>query len=384
MAEVSCAIVGGGIAGASVAYHLSERGMDDVVVLERNAEPVTETTPKSFALFGMYGDETEYRLKQYAMGLYNRLATEHDIRYERIGHLSVATTEDVAERFEHATTEERNEVGIFATGYARTSLEYLPGGEVHETVFLPALDTSDVEGALYRPAIGYFDPVALAGAMLDGAKRNGVDIRTGATVNGVCVDDDGVTGVSIDGSELTAGSVVLAAGPWTVDLAKTAGVDLPLRHSLAPVLKLDAGDVAGTLPSVKHHETNYNVRGNADDDTIFLGHHQGGYDDGTRMTPDEVPSTVPDEVRAGGFDTLERLLPDLADATVVDEWVGVRSLTPDRKPIAGPTPVDGLSLIAFNTSGIQLSPGLGRLVAARLVKGRSGPLHEAVSLNRFN
>lgn len=384
MAEVSCAIVGGGIAGASVAYHLSEQGMDEVVVLERNAEPLMETTPKSFALFGMYGDETEYRLKQYAMELYNRLAVEHDIRYERIGHLSVATTDDVARKFERATKEEQIDVGIFATGHSRTSLEYLSGEEVHEQIFLPELETADVKGALYRPAIGYFDPLALARAMLDRAKTNGVEVRTNASVDGICTDEDGVTGVSLKQKELTADSVVLTAGPWTVDLAETAGVDLPLRHSLAPVLQLDADDVAGALPSVKHHESNYNVRGNAADDTVYLGHHQGGYADGTRMDPDEVPSSVPDDVRTGGFEILKRLMPNLADSPVVNEWVGVRSLTPDGKPIAGATSVDGLYVIAFNTSGIQLSPGLGRSVTSQLMDGPSDPLTEAISLDRFN
>lgn len=384
MSDVSCAIIGGGIAGASVAYHLSERGVDDVVLLERNADLISETTPKSFALFGMYGDKNQYQLKRYAMGLYNQFASEDEnIRFERIGHLSLATTEEVDQGFEQAVTENTDDLGIFATASSRTSLEYFPGTEIHESVFAPTLRTEDVEGALYRPAIGYFDPVALTRALLDRATRNGVDIQRNATVEEVSIKDGRVTGLSVDGTDLTVDEVVLAAGPWTADLAETAEASLPLRHSLAPVLVLDAAGQPQTTPSVKHHESKFNIRGHAADDTIYLGHHQGGYESGTRMNPDDVPSSVPESVRSNGFDVLKRLFPDLADASVVDEWVGVRSLTPDGNPIVGPTAVAGLSVVAFNSSGIQLAPGLGRLIASQVVDNTRTPLHEALSLDRF-
>jgi sarcosine oxidase subunit beta len=80
---------------------------------------------------------------------------------------------------------------------------------------------------------------------------------------------------------------------------------------------------------------------------------------------------------------LERFLPSLSDAPVVDEWVGVRSLTPDGNPIAGWTAVDGLSVIAFNTSGIQLSPGVGDVVATQLVDREPTNYYDSLSISRF-
>lgn len=383
MVAVECAIVGGGIAGASVAYSLAQRGVDDVVLFERG-EIASEMTKKSFALFGMYGDRTQFRLKRHGMAVYNEFARENpDITYDRIGHLSVGTTPETREKFQRAIVEGTDVGGIFATGSDRTAVRYLDGNEIEERLFIPQLDTSEVTSAVYRPGVGYFNQVAIVETLLERAADAGVEVREHALVEDLHVEDGAITGLTVDGERIGAESVVVAAGPWTPDVAEKAGVDLPVRHSLAPVLVADAGETSGTLPSLKHHESNYNFRGNAADGTVWIGNHADGYEGGERIDPDAVPSSVADETRQGARDDLERFLPSLADAPVVDEWVGVRSLTPDGNPIAGWTAVDGLSVIAFNTSGIQLSPGIGNVVATQLVDSEPTSYYDALSVTRF-
>jgi sarcosine oxidase subunit beta len=383
MTDLACAVVGGGIAGASVAYHLAERGVEDVTVFE-SGELASRTTAKSFAMFGTYGNRTQFELKQYSMRLYNRLAREtDDLTYERIGHLSVATTTHVAENFQRAIAGEPVDAGIFATGGDRTSVSYLPGEEIEDRLFVPALDTADVKGAVYRPEVGYFDPVDVTTAMTSRARDAGVEFRENTPVTDLVVDDERVAGVRVDGATVTADSVVLTAGPWTPGLAASVGVDLPVRHTIAPVLVLDPGDRSQTLPSVKHHETDVNVRGNAGDGTVYVGSHRGKHGQGERLDADEVPSSVPAEVRSEMFASIERLLPDLADAPVVDEWVGVRSLTPDGDPIVDETAIEGLFVVGFNTSGIQLSPGIGRVVASQVTGETPTEWGEELSLRRF-
>ena len=383
MADVECAIVGGGIAGASVAYHLAQRGVDDVVLYERGTV-ASETTPKSFALFGTWGDRTQFRLKQHAMQVYNQLARETpEITYERIDHLSVGTTPETRDNFERAVETGADVGGIFATGSGRTPVEYLQPDEIENRLFFPQLDTSAVTGAVYRPDVGYFSPAALVEALLARAEAAGIEVRERAAVEDIHVEGGAVSGLTVDGERIDAESVVVAAGPWTPDIAEKAGIDLPVRHSLAPVLVVDAGETNGTLPSLKHHESNYNVRPNAADGTVWIGNHADGYQGGDRLDPDAVPSSVSDEVRQGARDVLDRFLPSLADAPVVDEWVGVRSLTPDGNPIAGWTAVEGLSVIAFNTSGIQLSPGIGDVVTTQLVDGEPTEYYDALSGSRF-
>lgn len=383
MAAVECAIVGGGIAGASVAYHLAQRGVDDVVVFERGTV-ASETTPKSFALFGTWGDRTQFRLKQHGMQVYNQLARETpEITYERIEHLSVGTTPETGDNFERAVEAGADVGGVFATGSDRTPVEYLEPDEIEHRLFFSQLDTSAVTGAVYRPDVGYFSPVALVEALLDRAEAAGIEVRERAAVEDIHVEGGTVSGLTVDGERIDAESVVVTAGPWTPDVAEMAGVDLPVRHSLAPVLVVDGDGTNGTLPSLKHHESNYNFRGNAADGTVWIGNHADGYEGGERIDPDAVSSSVSDEVRKGARDALERFLPALADAPVVDEWVGIRSLTPDGNPIVGWTAVEGLSVIAFHTSGIQLSPGVGDIIATQLVDGEPTEYYNSLSITRF-
>jgi glycine/D-amino acid oxidase-like deaminating enzyme len=384
MPELECAVVGGGIAGASVAFQLARRGMEDVTVFERG-EVASETTRKSFALFGMYGDRTQFRLKREAMALYNRLArTNSEISFDRIGHLSVGTTDETRTKFERAVEEGEPVGGIFATGSERSAVQYLGGDEIKEHVFFPEVSTSEVTGAVYRPGVGYIDQIALTTELLTRAEDNGVQTREHAEVERIHVEDGSVVGLTVNGERVNVESVVLAAGPWTPALAENAGVELPVRHSLAPALVLDAGESNQTLPSLKHHESNYNFRGNAADGTVWVGNHADGYEGGERIDPEAVPSSVSSEVRTGAREVLADVLPQYADAPVVDEWVGVRSLTPDGNPIAGWTSVDGLSIAAFNSSGVQLSPGVGDVVAAQIVDGDPTPYYDALSVSRFD
>jgi glycine/D-amino acid oxidase-like deaminating enzyme len=384
MPAVECAVVGGGIAGASVAFHLARRGMEDVTLFERG-EVASETTQKSFALFGMYGDRTQFRMKREAMALYNRLArTNPEISFDRIGHLSVGTTDETRTKFKRAVEEGDAVGGIFATGSERTAVQYLDGDEIEERLFFPEVGTSDVTGAVYRPGVGYIDQVALVTELLARAEDNGVQIRENTAVEQLHVEDGSVVGLTVNGERVDAESVVLAAGPWTPALAEKAGVELPVRHSLAPALVLDAGESSQTLPSLKHHESNYNFRGNAADGTVWVGHHADGYEGGERIDPETVPSAVSSEVRKEAREVLAGLLPQHADAPVVDEWVGIRSLTPDGNPIAGWTSVDGLSVAAFNSSGVQLSPAVGDVVAAQIADGVPTAYYEALSVSRFD
>lgn len=384
MSDKEYAVVGGGIAGASIASHLARRGADDVVLYERG-EVASETTAKSFALFGSYGGDTLFDLKRYGMRLYNELARENSaVKYDRIGHLSVATTEEAREELKRAVENQTGDAGIFATGADRTGVQFLEGNEIKERLFFPEADTSDVTAGVYRPEVGYFEPAVLTETILQRARDRGVIVKKHAHVDDIHVDCGAVTGLTVDGERVDAENVVIAAGPWTPALAAKAGIDIPVRHSLAPALVVEPDTTTQTLPSLKHHESNFNFRGNAADGTVYVGNHAGGYGHGKQLDPDDVPSSVPDDIRKGATDALERFLPLLRDAPVVDEWVGVRSLTPDGRPIVGWTAVEGLSVVAFNTSGVQLSPAVGHVVATQLVEGEPTKYYDSLSITRFD
>ncbi|EMA56606.1 FAD dependent oxidoreductase [Halococcus thailandensis JCM 13552] len=117
---------------------------------------------------------------------------------------------------------------------------------------------------------------------------------------------------------------------------------------------------------------------------MLMTHHPvGGYDVATEYDPTDISETVPDDIRKHGLETLERLLPATENAEIVDEWVGIRSSTPDQNPVVGWTSLKGFSIAAFSTSGIQLSPATGKVIAAQLVDNDPTSYYDGLSITRF-
>jgi glycine/D-amino acid oxidase-like deaminating enzyme len=97
-----------------------------------------------------------------------------------------------------------------------------------------------------------------------------------------------------------------------------------------------------------------------------------------------VGETVPSEIRDAAIEFVEDLIPGMMDAAVVDQWVGVRSVTPDGNPVVGWTDLEGFSVAAFHTSGIQLAPAVGDVLARQLVDGDPTEYYDALSITRFD
>jgi glycine/D-amino acid oxidase-like deaminating enzyme len=369
--DETIAIVGGGIAGASVAYHLSERTDASITVFERSAIGA-ETTARSTAVFRQMGDSALDPMKRYAMRLYNEFlaAPRATPRYDPIGRLEVATDE------EHAAPMRAAEPPTGA---------YFEGEELADVALVPELETDAITGALYEPNAGIFSPVELTHEFVERARENGVEFLSNTEVTNIETDDGGVTAVRTTEGRHPTTRVVCAAGPWNLAVGRLAGLELPLRHTLAPIARLEpATALPHPLPNIKHGASGYYFLGQPDG-TVLVGHSPGSYADaGTEYDPETVPETVPEEVRAGMTDAIERFLPSLLDAEIVEEWVGVRSLTPDGHPIVGPTAVDGFSVVAFNSEGIQLAPAAGRVIAADLAAETPPDYADVVSPSRFD
>lgn len=392
--ETTYAVVGGGIAGASVAYHLSERTDESVTVFERR-EPGGETTAKSMAMYGLYGDATQYRMKRYGLRLYNEFFSTPSARptYDFAGMLVAATTDEGARNLQNSIEGEPGARSL--SGVDRDLLEYVPGEELDEVMLLPRVNTDAITGAAFRPRVGYMDPRELAREFVARARENGVRFETDTRVRDVTVADGTVSGLVTDTGRVDAEEVVCAAGPWTVRLARRAGVDLPVRHTRAPILKLRPDERAAySLPTISHHESSYAVyRQRArDPGAMYLGYNPAErlddvdafletYDE---FDPDAVTEgAVPDAVREGMWETADQFVPTLRDAEAVDEWVGVRSVTPDGNPVVGWTAREGFSVAAFHSSGIQLAPKVGDVIARQLVDGDPTPFYDALSPARF-
>lgn len=380
-------VVGAGIGGACVADQLARTTDADVLVLDRAAVAAAETTARSGAFVGFWGHESDacIPLLRYASNYYQRLLSGDDppTKYVHGGRLRVATTDagDARIRADFAASLGESTDGETTTAMRGAPVQYVAGDELAETLVLPGLATDEVVGALYSPGVGHVeDPQALSRCVLERASRHGAPVRQNATVTGVSVTDGRVTGVQLDGGERAADAVVAAAGPWNRRLLESASVSLPVRNTRGPMLEV-AGDHHG-LPALFHEESGVYTRQNRDG-SRYVGHFPGQYDDASVLDPDAVPDDVTDARRAASLDAMTTLCPAMRDATVADDWVGVRQVTPDGDPIAGATPVDGLSVVAFNANGVQYAPAAGRILADQFA-GRDATLpDEGVAFDRF-
>ncbi len=366
------AVIGAGIAGASIAFHLSRLADRPVTVYDRG-EVAGATTAKSAAFFGFYGTDTERRMKREAMAQYNAFLANPraEPRYELVGRVRLATTPHGATRLEDAVDPLPDE-------------DFVPAGCLDEHLVLPELEAAPVTGAIYRPHVGYHRPRALAREFLARAADRGATIETDAPVEHLLVEDDRLAELVVDGTSIQPTAAACAAGPWNPELLRNAGIDLPTYHTMAPILKVDPPTTpVHRLPIVTHAESGVYVRGH-EDGTVLVGHIPPDPDSDRELDPAEVGDAVPDDLRREMWRVLEELLPTLAEGEVVDEWVGVRSHTPDGNPIAGWTPVGGLAIAAFDSSGIQLAPAVGRIVATQLATGEPTDYYDDVTLSRFD
>src|SRR3982751_4021877 len=185
-------IIGGGVGGTSVAYHLAERGWTDIVLVER-AELTSGSTFHSAGLVGqLRGSVTLTKMMMYSADLYRRLAAETgtDPSWHEVGSLRLAST---PERFEELRRQ---------AGWAKTfglPLDLISAREAQDR--FPLMSTDGVLGAVWLPTDGWLDPSGLANALAAGARAKGVAIQTRTRVVGIAVERGRVTGVTVELSD---------------------------------------------------------------------------------------------------------------------------------------------------------------------------------------
>jgi len=400
MTGTTYAVVGGGIVGTSVAYHLSERTDESVTLFERGSLG-DETTDASMAMLGRSGDPEMARMKGYAMRRYNEFMADpvgaDSLAFQPTGSVSVATTDEGAASLADRDGADRDdESGAGgdadvatdeAVDDASEPVAYYDGEAVHSSMVFPTLATEDVTGVRHEPAKGYTTPRQLAREFAARARSNGADVREGRPVEDVLVEGGAVTGLVVAGERVDADTVVCAAGPWNVELARRAGVDLPVRHSLAPILELDPpASAPHPIPYTKHHESGIYFR-STPRGTVLVGRHtteSGPFEEIERYDPDDVGPGVPASFRERVDATVERLLPWLSESEECGERLAVGSRTPDAWPVLGWTDVAGFAVAAFHSQGIQLAPAAGRILARQLVDGDPTEYYDSVSISRFD
>jgi glycine cleavage system aminomethyltransferase T/glycine/D-amino acid oxidase-like deaminating enzyme len=360
-------VVGGGVMGASVAYHLAHLGVTDVLLLERH-DLTAGTTWHAAGLITSAGftDETSVWVARYSRDLYSRLEEEtgHSTGFREIGHLHLACT---SERLETLRRER-----AFQRGFGVDNVELSPA-EVAELT--PVTRVDDVLAASYVADEGRADPVGVATAMAKGARALGTTIVTGVSVTGIRTHAGRVTAVVTDRGDVECETVVLATGLWTRDLARRCGIDVPLQAAEHYYLLTEPmPGVHRDLPVVEDPDRYGYYREEAGGLLVGLFEPQGAAWHVDAPPADFAFGTIePDWDRMTPY--LERAMwryPGLEGVGLRTFFCGPESFTPDVHPMLGPAPeVEGVHIAAgMNSLGILSGGGAGSLVAQWIVDGR--------------
>ena len=375
MDQARVVVVGGGITGCSVAYHLAEAGWTDVVLVEKGALTSGSTSHAAGLVTVFNPSSTMHRLRRYSVELYGRLGV-----FSAVGSLRIASS--AAQLAELQRTVSR----VRAIG-----LEAQVVGPVEARRLMPAISEDALFGGVFLPQDGFLDPHAATTALADAARRLGVTIRTNARVTGIELDADRAPRrIRLGDEAIDTEHLVIAAGMWAPRLAAMAGAHLastPVDHQHAALLAVAGHELPDGMPCFR------------DPDNLIYGKSEhggmvlGGYEpDPVARWIDGVPwehgerSLAPDWARfepllAGAI----RRFPFLADARAVRLECHPDAMTPDANPLLGPIPglrnvwaAAGLSLNGFGGAG-----GLGRALAGWMTTGDPGLDVHAYRPGRF-
>jgi len=360
-------IVGGGIIGASIAYHLAARGVRDVVVLEREQLGSGSTTRNAGGVRLQFSTEINVRLSLRSLPRIERFQEEMgvDPHLRQVGYLFLIT--------------EERDVAPFGASLAMWKRLGVPAERLDaagvQGVF-PELRVDDLRFATLCMRDGYCDPSSLLNGYVARAKDKGVQFREEQPVVGITLDGNRVTAVRTATAEIACETIVNAAGAWAAEVGAFAGVDLPIRPLRRQIF------VTEGVPGLDR-DFPLTVEFSS---SLYFHRESGG-----------VLMGMADPTDGPGFDSsvnwdflptlVERALyrlPILERTSVKTGWAGFYEDTPDKHPIIGAVGVDGfLCAAGFSGHGIMHAPATGEAMAELIVDGRSTLDITALAHDRF-
>ncbi|HEX2707407.1 MAG TPA: FAD-dependent oxidoreductase [Solirubrobacterales bacterium] len=367
-----CVIVGGGVGGASLAYHLAKLGWEDVVLLERS-QLTSGSTFHSAGLVGqLRGSVSLTKMMMHSVDLYRRLAdeSEFDPGWVECGGIRLASSEERMEELRRQA------------GWAKTfglPLELISAEEAKE--LFPLMSTEGVLGAAWLPTDGYLDPAQLTYALADGARRGGCRIFTSTRVTGIDVREGRVRGVRTDRGDVEAEVVVDAGGMYAAEIARMAGVRVPLipmSHQYLVTQPFRERD-GGHLPTLRDPDLLVYYR--EDGGGLVMGGYERrskpAFLPGGTGRVEQIPPDFNGRLLEEDWDRFEeivenskRRVPAMSEITVTKLINGPEAFTPDNEFCLGESEVPGFFVCAgFCAHGLAGAGGIGKVMAEWIAEG---------------
>lgn len=368
MRTADVVIIGGGIVGVSLAYHLARRGSSDVVVLERDLIGSGSTSRANGGVRLQFATPLNITLSLEAVRVFETFRDEFgvDPDFRQYGYLFLITDPGDLARFREMHALQRA-LGV--------PVELLSPEDVRRLV--PPLELDGVLAGSYCARDGFADPNAVVQGFARRAGALGVEIREGASVVGIDVEGGRVRGVRTAADRIAARVVVNAGGPWAGVVGRLAGVEIPVQpHRRSQFITAPFDGLRDPMPLVIESGVGFSFR--KEGPGVLMG-----------MTKPEPPGSFDDSV---DWEWLPRVIehavrwvPALAEARIARGYAGLYDMSPDRHPIVGPVPeVQGLFCCGgFSGHGFMHGPPAGRLLAEWILDGRPSLDLSPLRIERF-
>ena len=357
MQTVDVVIIGGGIMGASTAYHLAKRGAKRIVVLEAGEMfGLGSTGLNAGGVRYQFATPVNIELSKLSLDMMDRFAAEMDqeVGLRRCGYLFMLDDEaDLAQ---------------FTRNVALQNTHGVPSrvvtpAEIAELA--PEVELGGIIGGTWCPRDGLVDPNSLLQGFVSNARRLGATLMTDARVTGIDVGGGRVTCVHSTAGSFSTDTAMIAAGPWSREVGALVGVNIPIqpiRRQIAvtapiPHLRKDFPFVIDFSRALYFHR-----EGNGLLTGMSNRNEQPGFD-----------TSVDEDWRLHHLENAMERVPLLADAEIAAEWAGLYEVTPDDQPILGRIPlIDGLCICAgFSGHGLMHGPAAGLVMAEEILDGHA-------------
>lgn len=348
-------IIGGGVMGASTAYHLAARGQKNILLIEKEEFFGLGATGRcAGGVRYQFSTEINIELSKKSLPMFENFKDEigQDIGYQKCGYLFALTKPEDVEFFRHNVNIQHN-LGV--------DTEWLTGDELRR--ILPMMRFDDAIAGTLNRNDGLVDPNSVVLGYINAATRLGVRALTDVEVTGITVERGKVCGIITNQGEVLSDTIVNACGPWSGLISEMSGVSLPitplrrqmLTTSSLPEIPQDFPFVIDFAQSLYFHR---------EGDGLLTGMSNQAELPGFNQNVDE-------EFELVNLEAAISRMPMLEQARLVSHWAGLYEVTPDAHPIFGCTPVKGFLVVTgFSGHGFMHGPISGKLISEYILDGK--------------
>lgn len=371
MKTADIVIIGGGIIGTSIAYHLAQAGTKNVVLLEKNLIGSGSTGKAAGLTIHEWSTELDIRLVRGSLEIYKELIKgSGNELFHQSGLVYLASSKD-NEDYLRKSEALLKKVGV---QYEWLDKKALAG-------YLPVMNTSDFACGMFTPDDGYIDPYQVAYGFAQSARKKGVKIYEMTAVTGISVSNGKITAVHTNDGDIATPLVINAAGCWSKNIGNMLGLKFPLKPYRTQIAILKPPTLLpADMPAV--YDMSRNVYFHGETGGLLLA------GDGTTETeenPDMFRQHADDVFLEEIARKMSHLIPGMSDARVTNSWAGLCTATPDRLPIIGPiSGIQGLILAGgSNGYGFMRAGMLGKLTVELALNRQPSMDIKSMFIDRF-